>query len=106
MMTSIEELEKEIEKLKERNVRVDADKAWEVSGFRIFSIAIITYIAAAGFLALIGVGVYFLSALVPVLGYLLSVQSLPLVKKWWIGNFLKKLDIITGNKAGSPAELQ
>ena len=37
------ELEKEIEKIKERNKRVEKDKAWETSIVRKIAIAILTY---------------------------------------------------------------
>lgn len=43
-MASIEELEKEIPQIKERNKRVEADKAWETSTSRKIIIAIATYI--------------------------------------------------------------
>ena len=82
----IAKLEQEVAALKERNVRVEAGKAWEVSGFRKASIAVVTYIVAAIALYFIGITNYFLSALIPTIGYILSTLSLPFVKKWWIGN--------------------
>ncbi len=85
MDDKIRQLEKEIEAIKERNARVEAGKAWETSGFRIFLIAAITYVVAALVLYLIGAKNFLLSALVPTAGFLLSVQTLPIVKKWWIG---------------------
>ena len=44
-MTSITELEKEIELLKERNSRVETDKAWETSISRRILLAVFTYLA-------------------------------------------------------------
>lgn len=90
MDSNIQNLEKEIEKIKERNVRVEADKAWETSSFRIFSIALVTYIIAALVLYLIGTDNFLRNALVPTVGYLLSTQSLPMVKKRWIEKYLRK----------------
>ncbi len=84
MEQRIDNLEKEIQKLKERNSRVEADKVWEISMFRIFSICVITYIIAAIVMYIIGVQNYFLSALIPTIGYYLSTQSLPSIKKWWV----------------------
>ena len=84
MEQRIEKIEKEIQKLKERNNRVEVDKAWETSGFRIFSITVITYIVAVVVMYIIGVQNYFLSALIPTIGYYLSTQSLPSIKKWWV----------------------
>lgn len=87
MLSEYEKLEKEIQALKERNFRVEADKAWEVSGTRVLSIIFVTYVIAGIFLYMIGVQKFFLHALVPVAGYYLSTQSLPSIKKWWIGKF-------------------
>ena len=49
-----------------------------------FSLALITYIVAAGVMDLIDVQNYLLGALVPAAGFVLSVQSLPILKRWWI----------------------
>ncbi len=84
------DIEKEILAIKERNVRVEADKAWERSSLRILSVAAITYIVAALVLYLIGVATFLLSALVPTIGYLLSTQSLPIIKRWWISRFMRE----------------
>jgi len=76
--------EKEINNLKERNRRVEADKAWEISLFRVGLISIITYSVTAWVFYLIGVENYFLNALIPTTGYFLSIQSIPFIKKWWL----------------------
>ncbi len=88
MQDKIETLEREIATIKERNLRVEADKAWEGSVFRIGSIAVITYIVASVVMYFIGVTDYLLSALIPVIGYVLSTQSLPFIKRWWTDKFL------------------
>lgn len=85
----IQKLESEIVALKERNTRVEADKAWETSRFRIVSLTIITYVLAALVLIVIGAKNPFLNALVPTIGFFLSVQTLPIVKRWWIKKFLQ-----------------
>lgn len=82
--------EEEVTLLKERNRRVEADKAWEVSVFRKSLVASLTYIVTALVFYMIGVNNYLLSALVPTVGYLLSVQTIPLVKRWWIKKYYKK----------------
>ncbi len=74
----------EIEILKERNRRVELDKAWETSFTRRAVIMILTYIIASFWLIHLGTEKPFLSALVPVGGYFLSTLSLPFVKEWWI----------------------
>ncbi|KKS04360.1 MAG: hypothetical protein UU82_C0015G0005 [Candidatus Nomurabacteria bacterium GW2011_GWC2_41_8] len=89
MEERVKNLEKEIKLIKERNLRVEADKAWETSYFRIFLISAVIYVLAVFVLYFIGSGNYFLNALVPAIGYFLSVQSLPFIKKWWIKSFNK-----------------
>ncbi|PWT96565.1 MAG: hypothetical protein C5B53_09475 [Candidatus Melainabacteria bacterium] len=80
----MEEIVRELESIKERNARVEADKAWEISKIRVAAICMITYVCAALLLWLIGVERFWLSALVPVLGFYLSCRSLPALKKWWV----------------------
>lgn len=84
------DLTDEINAIKERNRRVEADKAWERSMLRIGSITLITYIIAALVMYAIGVADYLLNALIPSIGYFLSTQSLPAVKQWWIRRFYQK----------------
>jgi hypothetical protein len=91
MESKILKLEKEVEEIKQRNLRVEADKAWETSYFRVFLISGIIYVIAVKVMYFIGVENYYLNALVPPLGYFISVQSLPFIKKWWINNHAKKL---------------
>jgi hypothetical protein len=85
MEERILKIEEELRLIRERNGRVEADKAWETSLFRILAIAGITYVIASVVMWLIGSTNFYLNALVPVVGYLLSTQSLPAVKRWWIG---------------------
>ena len=80
----IAHLEREVEALKERNQRVEGEKAWETSNFRIATIAAVTYVVAAILLKTIGVADFLLAAFVPALGYVLSTLSLPAVKRWWM----------------------
>lgn len=84
METRILHLERELKLLKARNLRVDVDKAWERSGFRITTITAITYLVATIVLWSFGAQSPTLSAIVPALGYLLSTQSMPRVKQFWV----------------------
>ena len=83
------DIEQEIATIKERNLRVEADKAWEISGTRIFFVAAITYVVATLVLYLIGAPNFFLSALIPTVGYFLSTQSLPFIKRHWTKRFIE-----------------
>ena len=68
----------------ERNSKVSADKAWEVSYARRFIIAFITYIFASILLCALGNNAFLLNALVPTAGYLLSTLTLPWAKQAWL----------------------
>ena len=83
-------VEQEIEAIKERNARVEADKAWEGSLFRMLFLGAITYFVAIALIYLIRAENIFLAALVPAAGFMLSVQTLPALRRRWIGRFLKK----------------
>lgn len=78
------ELENEIVKIKERNERVELDKAWETSWTRKICICILTYIVVIIYSHLINkISNIWLSSLVPVIGFYLSTVSLKLVRNIW-----------------------
>ena len=83
-MTTIESLEKEIEKLKERNKRVEIDKVWETSLARRGLLIIFTYLAIGLYLSAINVSDPWLNSIVPSIGFLLSTLTLPYFKDLWI----------------------
>ena len=88
MEDRILKLESAIAKIQIRNAKVEADKAWETSGTRILSIAIITYLVITLILNIIGVSQIWLNAIIPTVGFLLSIQTLPIIKRWWIKKYL------------------
>ena len=80
----MEELQKEIEEIKERNKRVELDKKWETSLTRKICIALLTYIVVICYTSLIDkINNVFLSSLVPVIGFTLSTLSLSVIRKVW-----------------------
>ena len=83
------DIEREIEALKERNARVEADKAWETSISRKVVILVTTYIVASLALFAIGVPDFYLGAIIPTIGFFLSTLTFPAVKKWWIRSHQK-----------------
>lgn len=83
-MTSLKKLKKEVEQIKERNKRVEADKAWERSYFRRFLIVIFTYLAIALYLYAINVQNAWLNAVVPAVAFTLSTLTFPYFKKIWL----------------------
>ena len=77
-------LEKEIKDIKERNKRVEKDKAWETSWTRRICIMILTYLVVIAYSYIIKkYDNILLSSLVPVIGFTLSTLSLKLVRKVW-----------------------
>lgn len=81
------EIENEILKIKERNKRVELDKAWETSFVRRICICILTYIVVVIYSIVIKKTTsIWLSSLVPVIGFTLSTLSLKLVRNIWEKN--------------------
>ena len=82
------DIEKEIELIKQRNKKVEADKKWEKSWIRIAVIVLMTYSIVLLYSYLLDINSsIFLSAAVPVLGFFLSTLSLNALRK-----FLQKKD--------------
>jgi|CXWL01.1.fsa_nt_gi hypothetical protein len=79
----------EVEALKKRNIRVEADKAWEVSLFRKLVVLVVTYVVASVALYVIGVKDFYLGAFIPTLGFFLSTLTFPFIKEWWVQKYLK-----------------
>jgi len=82
-MDKIEQLEQEILKIKDRNKKVEADKAWETSLSRKLLIAVLTYIVIVIFFFTAGLPKPFVNAIVPTIGFILSTLSIPFFKKVW-----------------------
>ncbi len=78
------DLKKEIEKIEERNKRVELDKKWETSLTRRILIVILTYIVVVIYsFSIDKINNIFLSSLVPVFGFVLSTMSLNGFRKIW-----------------------
>lgn len=88
-MSSIEELQNEIELIKKRNQRVEADKAWETSWTRKVIILFLTYIVIVIFFFFARLPKPFINAIVPALAFVLSTLTVPLFKKWWLNKYKK-----------------
>jgi len=80
----------DLKAIKERNARVEADKAWETSWARRLSIAFFTYVIAAVYMNSAGLGNPLLGAFVPSGGYILSTISIPHLKNFWLTNIYQK----------------
>jgi hypothetical protein len=73
-------LEKELKSIRERNLRVEASKAWETSRARLFSITGITYVTMLLVFMVLGSSKPFADALVPTTGFFLSTLSLSFLR--------------------------
>ena len=93
MNERFESIGNELRAIKERNIKVEADKAWETSWFRIFTLLLITYGISAFILYEIGNQNPFRNAFIPTIGYFLSMQSLPFLKRRWIRNYLSRKNV-------------
>ncbi len=82
-MNKIESIEKRISKIENRNLKVEQDKAWEISKTRKLLILIFTYLSIALYFNYILNINPWINAIVPTLGFLLSTLSLPVFKKIW-----------------------
>ena len=85
-MASIKQLETEIKKIKERNKRVEADKAWETSWTRRILIVVLTYIVIVLFFYFAELPKPWINSIVPALAFLLSTLTLQVFKRIWIRN--------------------
>lgn len=83
-MATLEDLQKDIDEIKKRNRKVEADKAWETSWIRKFIILLLTYAVIVIFFYVSELPKPFLNAIVPALAFALSTFTLSLFKKIWL----------------------
>jgi len=81
---ALDDLARDLEHIKARNRRVEADKAWETSVARRALIAVLTYFVLVVFFAAAGLPRPFVNALVPAVAFLLSTLTLSFAKHWWL----------------------
>lgn len=89
-MQNIEKLQKDVEKIKQRNRLVETNKAWETSFTRKGLLALFTYLAIALYLKIIKIDHPWINAIVPAIGFLLSTLTLPFFKNIWEKYIYKK----------------
>ncbi len=83
-MLTQEQLTQEVKNIKERNKRVENDKAWETSYLRRILLFVYTYLAIAIYFHVIDIAKPWLNAVVPSVAFLLSTLTLPFFKKVWL----------------------
>ena len=75
------DLENRIEKIEQRNARVEQDKKWERSPVRIICIIVLTYSLVLLYQYLADTSSIFISSAIPVLGFFLSTLSIGFIRK-------------------------
>lgn len=83
---TLESLQNEIDNLKDRNKRVEAEKAWETSWQRKISILIITYILMSLIFFTLENPHPLTNAIIPTLGYFLSTLTFWVLQKQFLKN--------------------
>jgi len=84
---TLRKLQEEINAIKKRNKKVEAEKAWETSILRKLSILILTYSIVFIVMLLIWIEKPMMNAIIPIIWYLLSTISLWFLKKKYIENY-------------------
>lgn len=83
-MSELEFLKKELEQIKQRNRRVELDKAWEQSWPRKLIVAFLTYAVVVCFFVFAELPDPFVNSIVPALAFIVSTSVLPLFKEIWL----------------------
>ena len=84
------DVEKEISQIKERNRKVESDKAWETSKTRRGLLVLFTYLAIGFYFQAIKIARPWQNAIVPAIAFLLSTLTLPFFKNLWSKYLHKK----------------
>jgi sterol desaturase/sphingolipid hydroxylase (fatty acid hydroxylase superfamily) len=80
-------VEERLQKIEERNARVESDKAWETSWVRRGLLILFTYLAIGIYMWAIGITNPWPNAIVPAVGFLLSTLTMPFFKKMWLKKY-------------------
>lgn len=76
-------VESELAAIRNRNHRVESNKAWETSRVRLFSITAITYVTMVLVFLVLGSNRPLIDALIPTTGFFLSTLSLSFLRARW-----------------------
>ena len=96
MTENLNEIEREINEIQQRNVRVEIDKAWETSWTRKILVAVTTYLLIVVFMFVAKFESPFIGAIIPTIAYLISMNSLPYFKKRWMKKKMIRLSLPLG----------
>lgn len=77
-------VEERLDKIEERNTKVEVDKAWETSWARWLILTLLTYLAISVYLWFIEVERPWLNGIVPATAFTISTLTMPYFKKLWL----------------------
>ncbi|MBI4034017.1 MAG: hypothetical protein HY378_00515 [Candidatus Brennerbacteria bacterium] len=80
----METLEQRIQRIEERNRKVEAEKGWETSWARRGLLTAFTYIAIGVYMWAIDISKPWLNAVIPAVAFMLSTLTMPFFKKIWL----------------------
>ena len=83
-------LEQQIQRIEERNQRVEMDKAWETSWTRRILLTLFTYLAIGVYLWVIEIPRPWLNAIVPSIAFMISTLTMPFFKQLWLKSLRKR----------------
>lgn len=86
---NMDNIEQRVEKMEERNAKVETDKAWETSFTRKSLLVLFTYLAIGLYLQAIEVDRPWINAIVPAAGFMISTLTMPFFKTLWLKKFRK-----------------
>lgn len=80
----METIEQRIQKIENRNRRVEADKTWETSWTRRGLLVLFTYLAIGVYMWAIELPDPWFNAVVPAVAFMLSTLTMPFFKRVWL----------------------
>lgn len=83
-MPTLESLQQDIDQIKERNQKVELDKAWETSWTRRGVLLLLTYLVIVVFFLFADLPNPWINAIVPALAFVISTLTLSIFKKMWM----------------------
>lgn len=79
----LDQLEDEIDEIKERNRRAEKDKAWEISWWRRAAITLLTYVVIVIYFYTADLPKPLINSVVPAVAFVLATMTLPWFQKVW-----------------------
>ncbi|MBI4120704.1 MAG: hypothetical protein HY457_00390 [Parcubacteria group bacterium] len=81
---SMASIEERVQKIEERNERVETDKDWETSSTRRLLLLFFTYLSVGVYLWVIDIPRPWFNAIVPAVAFMISTLTMPFFKKLWL----------------------